>query len=554
MKSSCLIFSFILIISLLVNCQITMAQPASTDSVEIATALYGLHFDKAERDSMRGNLSVFRDFYRQMRSYPLPNAVLPALVFNPLPHGFEAPRDFTPNAFAIPANVSLPVHRDDLAFYSIPQLASLIKNRQITSLELTKFFLERLKKYDPQLHCVITLTEEYALKQAALADRELVAGKYRGPLHGIPYGAKDLLAFRGYRTTWGAEPYKDQKFDYTATVIRKLEEAGAVLVAKLTLGELAMDDVWFGGMTRNPWDLEQGSSGSSAGSASATSAGLVPFAIGSETWGSIVSPADRCGVTGLRPTFGMVSRYGAMALSWSMDKIGPICRSAEDCAIVFDAIYGTDPKDPSTIKASFNYPSDPGIQQLRIGYFRDLFWVEYPNRANDSILLEAIRKSGRMLIPLKLPGELPVNALSIILEAEASAAFEELTLSDRDTLLERQGKENWPNYFRRGRMIPAVEYIRANRLRSRLIEDFSRLFEGVDVILTPSFEGDQMLMTNLTGNPCVVIPDGFDATGHPASICMVGQLFDEGRLLAFARYVQNLTGHHLAHPPLFSGK
>ncbi|MBL7113754.1 MAG: amidase, partial [Bacteroidales bacterium] len=417
--------------------------------------------------------------------------------------------------------------------------------------ELTQFYIGRLKKFGDTLECVITPTDDLALKQAQKADEELSRGIYRGPLHGIPYGAKDLLSLPGYKTTWGAMPYKDQVLDETATVIRRLEEAGAVLVAKLSLGALAMDNVWFDGITRNPWDLEQGSSGSSAGSAAATSAGLVGFSIGTETWGSIVSPSNRCGVTGLRPTFGAVSRYGAMALSWTMDKIGPICRSAEGCAMVFDAIHGKDEKDPYSLEASFNYNPGLDLQNLKVGYLEDLFKSKYGNRENDSITLEAIQSLGVTLLPVHLPDDIPIPALGIILWAEASAAFDELTRSNRDDMLVLQTKEAWPNFFRQGRFVPAVEYIQASRIRTELIREVHELFSQYDVILSPSFGGDQMLMTNLTGHPCVVIPNGFNDKGLPTSFCILGNLFDEATILAMAKAYQEATDWDEQYPPLF---
>jgi len=441
----------------------------------------------------------------------------------------------------------LPEDIEGLAFWTVRDLAELIRTRQITSTELTGLYLERLKRHGSTLECVITLTEERALEQAARVDEELASGTYRGLLHGIPYGAKDLLAVKGYRTTWGAEPYREQTIDETATVIKKLDEAGAVLIAKLTLGALAWGDVWYGGVTKNPWNLEQGSSGSSAGSASATSAGLVAFSIGTETWGSIVSPCTRCGVTGLRPTFGRVSRTGAMALSWSMDKIGPICRSVEDCAIVFDVIHGPDGADPTIVDAPFRYEYDEDIHALRIGFLPEDFERDDYYHESDSIALGVLREMGIDLIPIELP-DYPIYPLGLILSAEAAAAFDELTMSGRDDLLVRQIRNAWPNNFRTARFIPAVEYIQANRIRAMIMRDMERL--DVDIYISPSF-GENLLLTNLTGHPCVVLPSGFDDDGNPVSITFIGQPFEEGKLLAFARAYQERTGFHLKHPPLF---
>jgi Asp-tRNA(Asn)/Glu-tRNA(Gln) amidotransferase A subunit family amidase len=424
----------------------------------------------------------------------------------------------------------------------------LLRIQKLTSLELTRFCLERLKKYGPVLECVITLTEELALKQAGQADKEIAAGNYRGLLHGIPYGIKDLFAAKGYKTTWGATPYKNQMIDLDATVVKKLQAAGAVLVAKLTMGALAWGDRWYGGRTRNPWNTSQGSSGSSAGSAAAVSAGLVPFAIGTETWGSIVSPSTVCGTTGLRPTFGRVSRYGAMALSWSMDKIGPICRTVEDCAIVFKTIMGPDTNDPSVSDYPFSYQSDIDIKNLRIGYVEKDFAAEYPFKTSDSLSLVTLRAMGAKLIPIELP-DLPVADLELILSAEAAAAFDELTRSNRDDLLVRQIKNAWPNEFRQARLIPAVEYINANRIRYQLIQAMQQLMQDIDLYLAPSWQGDNLLLTNLTGHPCVVLPNGFHE-GTPTSITFIGRLFDEGTILAVARAYQNATTFHQQHPPL----
>ena len=379
---------------------------------------------------------------------------------------------------------------------------------------------------------------------------ELKKGIYRGPLHGIPYGAKDLLAVAGYKTTWGAMAYKDQQLEYTATVINKLEKAGAVLVAKLTLGALAWGDVWYGGQTKNPWNPKKGSSGSSAGPTSATVAGLVPFAIGSETLGSIVSPANRCGATGLRPTFGRVSKQGAMALSWSMDKLGPICRNAIDCALVLEAIRGEDGLDNSVRDFPFNYDYKKDIMKLRIGILKDEFKSDGSNHQNDSIMIELLKNKGIELVEKQLPSDVPVRALSFILTAEAGAAFDELTPSNRDTLLVRQIKNAWPNVFRASRLIPAVEYIQANRLRHQLTLKFNAMMKDIDVLITPSF-GRQLLMTNLTGHPCVVLPNGSYAGDNPGTITLLGNHFDEASILMFARYIQELTPFEEEFPPLF---
>ena len=448
--------------------------------VESAAGLIDLQLTESEIDSMLPDLHDQMEQYQSLREVETGNQVYPALVFDPVPRGRVKETGGDMMVVSPARGVILPSDIEDLAFWSVRDLAELIRTGQITSTQLTGMYLERLKKHGPALECVITLTEERALEQAARADDEIAAGRYRGLLHGIPYGAKDLLAVKGYRTTWGSEPYREQTIDETATVIKKLDEAGAVLVAKLTLGALAWGDVWYGGMTRNPWNLEQGSSGSSAGSASATSAGLVAFAIGTETWGSIVSPCTRCGVTGLRPTFGRVSRTGAMALSWSMDKVGPICRNVEDCAIVFDVIRGPDGSDPTVVDAPFRFRYDEDISRLRIGYLPDDFEKDDFFHKSDSIAIDVIRGMGIDLIPVKLP-DYPVYPLGIILSAEAAAAFDELTRSGRDDLLVRQVRNAWPNAFRTARFIPAVEYIQANRIRSLIMKDM----EDLDVDIYP---------------------------------------------------------------------
>ena len=518
-------------------------------TVEEGMKIIGLDFSDAERDSMLDNLNSLLSDYDSVRSKNLDNSVPPAIIFNPIPLGFKFPGAEKGLKISGYSKTVMPADSNELAFYSIGQLAQLIRTKKITSTDLTKFFLERLKKYDPALHCVITLTEELALKQAKKADEEIAAGRYKGLLHGIPFGVKDLLAVKGYKTTWGAAPFKEQSFNYDATVVKKLEAAGAVLIAKLSMGALAWGDVWFGGMTRNPWDTTQGSSGSSAGSASAVSAGLLPFAIGTETWGSIVSPSTVCGVTGLRPSYGRVSRFGAMALSWSMDKIGPICRNAEDCAIVFNAIYGPDENDQTLYDAGFSYNGKIDFKKIRIGYLKNDLEKDSAFKKQDSLTLSIFKKLGAELIPIELP-KIDVNSLSFILNAEAAAAFDQLTRSNRDDLLVRQIKDAWPNVFRSSRFIPAVEYINANRVRFQLIQQMAELMKKVDIYIAPSWEGNNLLLTNLTGHPSVVFPTGFSDKGTPTSITLIGNLFDEGEVCAVAKAFQDATDFHLRHPKL----
>ncbi len=519
------------------------------DTIAHAEQLIGLNFTDAKRDSMLQSLNELRANYDSLRRVSLPNSVAPALYFNPMPADFKFDKASQPMVLSRQPSIDLPNNRDDLAFYSVRELAVLIRTKKISSLELTRFFLERLKKYDAKLLCVVSLTEARALEQAARADRELAAGTYRGVLHGIPYGLKDLFAVKGTKTTWGSVPYKDQTIDEDATVYKKLDAAGAVLVAKFTLGELAQGDVWFGGMTRNPWNLEQGSSGSSAGSAAAVSAGLVPFAIGTETLGSIVSPSTRCGVTGLRPTFGRVSRHGAMALSWSMDKIGPICRTVEDCAIVFEAIRGSDGLDKTVVDAPFAFDGTAPLKTFKVGYLKSAFEQPSPTASFDSLALVKLRALGAELVPIELP-TLPIQAMRIILVAEAAAAFDELTRSGRDSLMVRQHRGAWPNTFRQSRFIPAVEYLQANRVRTRLIEEMNGVMAKIDVFIAPSFVGNQLTLTNLTGHPCVVVPNGFARNGSPVSVSFIGKLYGEAATLAVAKHYQDATDFHKRHPKL----
>src|SRR3989337_3195122 len=408
-----------LLVLLIIN-RGTLSQTIEKENISSEEKIIGLDFTDAEKDSMLGFLTEQVSNYKKIRDVELNNNILPAIVFNPIPIGFNFPKNKKPPHFSDYSYTNIPNDTTDLAFYSIGELAELIRTKKITSTELTKLCIQRFKKYDPILHCVITITEERALKQAKLMDQEIKAGMYRGILHGIPFGVKDLLATKDYKTTWGSVPFKDQMIDEDAKVIKKLEEAGAVLVSKLTMGELAWGDVWFGGKTRNPWDTANGSSGSSAGPASAVSAGLIPFAIGTETWGSIVSPSTVCGVTGLRPTFGRVSRSGAMALSWSMDKIGPICRSVEDCALVFDAIYGPDPGDPSTMNSiPFVYDASTPLRSVKIGYYKSAFDSVKSNKHLSDSVLTVLRSLGAELVPVEFPVNIPVDDLSFVLSAEA---------------------------------------------------------------------------------------------------------------------------------------
>jgi Asp-tRNA(Asn)/Glu-tRNA(Gln) amidotransferase A subunit family amidase len=532
--------------------------------VKKAEWISGLELTRDERELMLEDLQERLEHFAAIRAVPLDNGVAPALMFHPAPLAADV-SDRGGTSVVDVGNVARPGSDEDLAFASVRELAALVGSRQLSSTELTTLYLDRLRRFDPTLHCVITSTEELALEQAKQADREIAAGNRRGPLHGLPWGVKDLFSVPGYRTTWGATPYKEQVRDEKATVVARLEQAGAPLLAKLSVGALAWGDVWFDEMTRNPWNTEQGSSGSSAGSAAATAAGLVGFAIGTETWGSIVSPCTRCGVTGLRPTFGRVSRSGAMALSWSMDKVGPIARSADDCALVFEAIHGADGLDPTAVDRPFHWNPERDVHSLRVGYVESLFeedraaevedeqakamlheWQELDRRS-----LAVLRGLGVELVPLALPDKYPVAALSFILTAEASAAFDELTRSGEDDLLVRQIRFAWPNVFRHGQLIPAVEYIRANRIRALLMQEMEQTLADVDAYVVPSFGGDHLLLTNLTGQPAVVVPNGFhEGDGTPTSITFMGRLYGESEVLLLAHAFQQATDFHTRRPPL----
>jgi Asp-tRNA(Asn)/Glu-tRNA(Gln) amidotransferase A subunit family amidase len=576
----------------------------SKEMIDDAARIAGIAIPDEYKEMMLEGLNGHTKGFDEIFQLHMPNSVEPSLLFVPDTSGVKI--DTRKSAIRIsraPAIISSKTP-DELAFSTVRELAELIRTRKISSLSLTDIYLERIKRYDPQLRFVVTLTDDRARAQAKEVDREVAAGRYRGPLHGLPWGAKDLLAVKGYPTTWGAGGFEKQVIDQDATVVKRLDEAGAVLVAKLTLGALAMGDHWFGGITRNPWNPRQGSSGSSAGPASATAAGCVAFSIGSETLGSISSPSTRCGCTGLRPTFGFVPRTGAMALSWSMDKLGPICRSVEDCALVLDAIYGPDGQDRSVNRhAKFNWNADLDLRQLRVGYLkrdfesspeqqkpdpaekpvvtteeqkkredarkrREAFRARaaYDRKFNEAAL-ERIGAMGVNLIPVEMP-QFPYDAMVMMLESEAAAAFDELTRTGRDRLLTEQGADDWPNSFRSARFFPAVEYIQASRARRLAMESVGKVFSEVDVIVAPTF-GKQLVITNLTGHPALILPNGFrgpdapppasladgadDNTagpGTPVSLTFLGNLYGEAKLLAFARAYQEATGFHKLFPKL----
>jgi Asp-tRNA(Asn)/Glu-tRNA(Gln) amidotransferase A subunit family amidase len=523
-----------------------------TASVGIALRLIGLNFTGPEIDSMADRVRSNTANYQRMRRIPLSNNVAYPFAFNPAPPGFKMDTLQKKLTWKLDKNIVMPANKADLAFYSIPQLAALLRAKKISSVALTQFFIDRLNKWKDSLHCVISLTEDIALREAAQADADLAKGIYKGPLQGIPYGLKDLFAVKGTRTTWGAAPFQYQMINQDAFIYTRLHNAGAVLCAKLSMGSLAMGDLWFEDRTRNPWNLRTGSSGSSAGSASAVAAGLLPFAIGTETLGSIVSPSATCGTTGLRPSFGSISRSGAMVLSWSLDKAGPICRSAEDAAIVFASAKGTDGLDASAVNPAFNYPAAVNLKKLRIAYPSNYFAgldKSSPVRA----VLDSMQKLGAELREIVFPDSVlyPFAIVDPIINSESAAAFDEFTRSDMDDKLTAQRKNDWPNSFRTSRLIPAVEYINANRHRAILIEKFAAFMKDIDVLIVPSFSGRQLAITNLTGNPVVCMPVGFTERGLPISITFVGKLYDDATVLAVAKAYQDRTPFNKKHPEQF---
>jgi Asp-tRNA(Asn)/Glu-tRNA(Gln) amidotransferase A subunit family amidase len=545
------------------NAQQAQQQPAqrvTKETLRAAEQLIGIELTDAQEAMALPGVNRNLASYEALRKIDVPLDTEPAIAFHPAPPGkkFNAAKTKIKASRAEPPKFK---SVEELAFSTVTQLAELVRTKQVSPVELTKMYLARLKKYGPALLCVVTLTEELALKQAEEAEREIRRGKYRGPLHGIPCGVKDLFATKGIKTTWGAEPYRDQVIDYDSTVVERLRGAGAVLLAKLSMGALAQGGRWFAGMTRNPWQPEEtntGSSGSSAGPASATAAGLVGFSIGTETLGSIVSPASRCGVTGLRPTYGRVSRYGSMGLSWTMDKVGPICRGVEDCALVLDAIYGPDGRDITVGDAAFNWNPDRPLAQMRIGYVKAEFGQGPGQGGNQSAgeerkniyqeALDALRQAGAKLEPIELP-QFSAQSLRIILNAEAATAFDDITRDGRVNQLSGQSPGDWPNSFRTSRFIPAVEYIRAQRARTLLMREMDSLMSKWDVFVTRAPGSASLLITNLTGHPAVVTPCGF-INGLPQAIMFTGNLYDEAAPLRVALAYERATKWHTTHPNL----
>jgi Asp-tRNA(Asn)/Glu-tRNA(Gln) amidotransferase A subunit family amidase len=515
------------------------------EDIQAAARVLGLELSESELKLMPRTLDDQRAGYEAVRAVPLLNSDPLAFAFNPLLPGMHVREcKLTPATRLVP-KAERPAKLEDLAYADIPTLAALIHSKQVSCGELVELSLARLQRLDPQLHCVVTLCAERARAQAKQLDEEAKQGKWRGVLHGIPWGAKDLLDTKGIPTTYGAKPFEKQVFDEDAAVVEKLDAAGAILVAKLSLGELAMDDEWFGGQTRNPWKLDQGSSGSSAGPAAAVASGCVAFAIGSETCGSILSPTARCGCSSLRPSFGRVSRRGAMALSWTMDKLGPMARRASDAALVFQAIQGFDARDESTTNVPFKDLGPVDVKGWKVGWMKEA-WRDEKDR---DAFLDELRALGVELVPFELP-KLPIDALMPILMVEAATAFDELTRSGMDDLLARQREDSWPNAFRCAQLIPAVEYLRASRVRRKAMLEFDAALQQVDVLVHPPGNGALLVLCNLTGQPAVCVPRGWRKDGTPRAIAFTANLYDDARALALAEAWQRSTHDHEKHPEL----
>ena len=523
------------------------AAEITSDMIDSAARLAGLRFSAADRDEMVAGINANLASYEALREIRIDQHVPPPLYFNPAVPGQTFDTRELPFARGPRARVTRPANLEEVAFWPVTDLAQLIESRAVSATELTRMYIARIRRYDPILHSVITLTEDLALEQAAKADEEIAAGEYRGPLHGIPWGAKDVIAKRGYKTTWGSFAYQDQVVDIDATVTARLEEAGAVLVAKLSTGEIARGDRWFGGQTRNPWNVEQGSGGSSAGSGAATAAGLVGFALGSDTTGSILGPARNCGITGLRPSFGRVSRHGVMPVCWSLDKVGPMCRSVEDCALVFEAIRGPDLQDLAVVDMPFNWDGGRPIDDLRVGYLEQSFAESEDPR--DAEVLAALRSMGVDPKPIALPEHAEMDALQMLLVDEA-AAFDELIQTGRVDMLIQDREEPEDMLMRVVRLLPAVEYLQIQRRRMLVMQGMERALRDIDVYLAPQGDDVNRRATSLTGHPAVSVPSGFDEDGMPASILFVGKLYGEADLLALAKAYQDANDFHTRHPAL----
>jgi Asp-tRNA(Asn)/Glu-tRNA(Gln) amidotransferase A subunit family amidase len=526
----------------------------SADTFAEAEKLVRVSMTDAQRTeaavSWRSAMAPLYELRTGPRAIKLQETEAPYSQWNPLLRGTTAASSHNRFVRSLSAPGALPASDEDIAYAPVWRLSRWIESRQLTSTRLTEIYLRRLQQFDPKLHCVITLTADLARQQAKQADAEIAAGKYRGPLHGIPWGAKDLLDTAGIPTTYGAEPFRNRVPAQDAAVVRMLRDAGAVLVAKLSLGALALNDIWFGGQTMNPWLLEEGSSGSSAGPGAATAAGLVGFSIGSETGGSIVSPSMRCGVTGLRPTFGRVPRSGAMTLCWSLDKLGPMTRSVEDSLLVLQAISGFDARDASSVPSKLDFNASMPVRGWRVGFI-DKWMRESPATEVDRKALEAVKALGMTAIPIDLP-DWPYSSLQLILFAEAAASFEQLTMSGASDQLREQVPDAWPNLFRQARFLSAVDFVQADRFRRQVAQEMARIFSQVDLILVPSLRDEMLTLTNFTGHPSLTVRTGFIEVSTarsdwapnperplptfdpprrvPHGVTLIGQLFDEGRL------------------------
>ncbi|MFO7857108.1 MAG: amidase [Paracoccaceae bacterium] len=543
------------------------------ETIAAAERVMGVEYTPEERAAMLDNLEGQIAAAAARRATPFPNDLPTASRFDPRLAGFAPPPAPRPGGRAPMRAGPCPTEEADLAFATVAELSQWIERGELTSARITEVYLSRIERLGPRLECFVTVMPDQARAEAAAADAEIAAGRRRGPLHGIPYGLKDLFDVAGGRTTWGATPYRDRVAERDATVVTKLREAGAVLLAKTTTGAIAYGDIWFGGTTRNPWNAEEGASGSSAGSASAAAAGLIGFGIGTETLGSITSPSQRCGTTGLRPTFGRVSRAGGMALCWSLDKVGPICRGVEDCALVLEALQGFDPADRGSLEAPpFAFDATAGIEGLRLGYLPAAF--EDPGATDvDRAALEAATALAGGIRAVELP-DLPYGALMAILYAEAAAAFEELTLTDRDDEMRWQASGAWPNTWRKARFLSAVDHVQADRLRYRVMQALDAVFREVDVLVGPFMTGPMLVASNFTGHPCLHLRAGFDRVASrseaslsdaklsvgeategerfevPQGVSLWGGLFDEARVVAFGLALEERLKVRERRPPL----
>jgi Asp-tRNA(Asn)/Glu-tRNA(Gln) amidotransferase A subunit family amidase len=530
----------------------SQAQPVeiTKEKVVAALALIGLQYNDAEVEMLLPEVNRLLTVYSQLRQIDIKPEVAPPLTFSPVLPGTTIPGGRSIWSPPRPRIAPRPKNPEDIAYLNAGQLGAMIRARRITSTELTRLYLDRLRTYAPKLNCLVTLTADLALDQAARADSDLRRGRIHSLLHGVPYGAKDLFDTSGILTTWGAEPYRNRVPDSDATVIEKLRGAGAVLVAKLSMGALAQGGLWFGGLTHTPWNYSISSSGSSAGSAAATSAGLVGFSIGTETLGSILLPSVRCGVAGLRPTFGRVSRKGAMTVTWSMDKVGPICRTVADCAEVLRVIAGADGKDLSVIEAPLNWNAARPLRRLKVGYLSaDFDGLDAKTKLVYDEAFAVLSRLGVRLEPTKLP-DFPIRAIGFVLDTEAAAAFDELTRDRGIDKLSGQAPDDWPNQFRYSRFVPAVEYIQAQRARALLMRQYGEFMREWDVLLsTPG--SSNLNATNLTGNPQIVVPCGF-VDGMPQGLAFTGRLFEEGLPLRLAHAYEQATDWHTRRPALQS--